>query len=195
MLLKVKAYSGYKANETVKSQKLPYVLESGLNDNVYLFIVGHGGTSGVYLDTKDSKNESDVRLTPSLLAKTIDEMYQGKKYRRLLMVVEACHAGTLGKDLKSPGMLLITGANPWENSLGTNYDHHLDAWLADEFAYQLWKEASSHSEKSIRHIYEHLYKSVPGSHVSLYNLANFGNIDQIELFEFLDPRETKSDNH
>ena len=49
MLLKVKAYSGYKANETVKSQKLPYVLESGLNDNVYLFIVGHGGTSGVYL--------------------------------------------------------------------------------------------------------------------------------------------------
>ncbi len=168
-----------------KSDSLPWVIESTQSENVLVFFVSHGGTDGVYFDT--ANYSGGTALSPEALADAVDEMVDRGGYRRMFIAVEACHGGTMGTLLDAPGVLLAAAANPYENSLGANYDPALRAWLADQFAYQLYLTAADAPETTFLEFYEDVYLRVNGSHVTVYNAADFGDVSEIALEEFYEP--------
>jgi glycosylphosphatidylinositol transamidase (GPIT) subunit GPI8 len=161
------------------SQRLPSVITSTETDDVYVFIVGHGGDGGVGVGY-------DL-LTPDALRGALAGLHAQNRYRRVLVEIESCHGGVMGAALDVPGVLLISGANPFENSLGANYDPELDAWVADQFAYAFHRVAAASPAIDLSDAYEKLYAGVSGSHVSVYNYLNFGDLSEIPLAEFLQP--------
>jgi glycosylphosphatidylinositol transamidase (GPIT) subunit GPI8 len=172
-----------------RSARLPEVIQSAAGDNVYVFMSGHGGIQGLFVGVDRAVDQVSTGsfLSPEALGKTIGEMQAAGRYRRVLIALEMCHGGVMGRALTAPGSLLISGANANENSLATNYAPDLDAWLADEFAVALTGSAERNPTQTLGQLYRDVYLHVPGSHVSVYNAANFGSLDAISLSEFVSP--------
>jgi ABC-type branched-subunit amino acid transport system substrate-binding protein/glycosylphosphatidylinositol transamidase (GPIT) subunit GPI8 len=171
------------------SPRLPAVIDSGAGDDVLVFVVGHGGRQGLFLHQsreQDVVDETEV-LTPAMLGATVADMAARGRYRRMLFVVEACRGGVLGSALSSDGVLLMSGANPFENSVATHYDPELGQWLADDFASRLAEVATGDSDISLAELYKHLYLRVAGSHVFVANQARFGDARSVPLSDFVTP--------
>jgi ABC-type branched-subunit amino acid transport system substrate-binding protein/glycosylphosphatidylinositol transamidase (GPIT) subunit GPI8 len=172
-----------------RSADTPKVIHSGPGDDVYVFIAGHGNQNGVYLglgESVPSPNSAYSVITPDLLDQTVATMAADHDYRQMLITVEACEGGVLGENLDAPGALLISAASPVENSLSANYDPASLTWLADQFAYQLWRSETKTPNLSLDALYEHLYLNVDGSHVSAYG-SDFGDAEHVRIREFLTP--------
>ncbi|MEI7893432.1 MAG: hypothetical protein WCI05_10085 [Myxococcales bacterium] len=60
-------------------------------------------------------------------------------------------------------------------------------WLSDQFAFQFVSTAASGLDVSLDAVYRQLYLRVSGSHVSVYNNRNFGNLTNTTLREFFTP--------
>jgi ABC-type branched-subunit amino acid transport system substrate-binding protein len=165
----------------------PKVLRPTAGDNVFVFIAGHGNQNGVYLGLGDPvppPGGAPSIITPSLLGGTVAAMASRRAYRRMLIAVEACEAGTLGRDLRARGAILISAANPVEDSLSANYDASKRTFLADRFAYVLWRAEQQTPDASLPELYQQLYLNVSGSHVSAYGPA-FGQAASASLREFV----------
>jgi hypothetical protein len=105
----------------------------------------------------------------------------------MLIMVEACHGETMALDLEATGAVYLTGAARNEPAFGCNYDHRIDAWLADDLTYQVLEVSSKNLQLSILELYTAVYKRVAGSHVRLLNHANFGNVAITPISEFTSP--------
>ena len=172
-----------------KSASLPKVIESTASDNVYAFFVGHGNPSGMLIGGSKAGQAQQAKesvILPGDLAATVQGMFTDARYRRLLIAVETCHGGIEGTQLTSPGAILFAGANPSESSLGANFDSSLNSWLADQFAYQLFVSGRKTPELTLDALYRHLYETVGGSHVTVYNSGQFGRMGNVTLQEFLE---------
>ncbi len=155
------------------------VINASDSENIFFYIVGHGDASGSVFN--------DTRLTPADLAETLDTMYDSSSYRRMFIEVETCHGGLMGTQIDVPGVILFSGANPWENSFAANYDRDLNVWLSDQFSYAMYETMADTPDISLFDLYESLYLQVNGSHVSVYNYEQFGNLEEIALEEFISP--------
>jgi glycosylphosphatidylinositol transamidase (GPIT) subunit GPI8 len=154
---------------------------------VYVYVAGHGNQNGIYLGLGQAvppPNDNYSVLTPGLLDSTVTAMATAHDYRRILIAVDACQGGIFGEHLDAPGALVLTAANPVENSLSANYDATLHTWLADDFSYRLWQAEAATPTISIDQLYQHLYLTVTGSHVSAYG-PGFGNAARVSLSEFV----------
>jgi glycosylphosphatidylinositol transamidase (GPIT) subunit GPI8 len=125
-------------------------------------------------------------LRPVDLAQTVSSMFEQQRYRLMFIAIESCQGGVMGTELDTPGVLLLSGANPFENSLSANYDSSHRIWLADSFAYQLNQIEALTPGISIDDLYKGLYMSMNGSHVSAYAPA-FGSADEVKIEEFITP--------
>jgi glycosylphosphatidylinositol transamidase (GPIT) subunit GPI8 len=166
------------------------VVESSAGDNIYIFIAGHGNENGVYLGLNEAIPAPGGHysiLAPSDLSRAVSSMFEQQRYRHMLIAIEACHGGTMGSELDAPGAILISGANPFENSLSANYDLSQRIWLADEFAYHLWEIASRSADTPLDDVYRDLYLKMNGSHVSVYAPASGYTMHNEMLREFLEP--------
>ena len=162
------------------------VLQSGPNDDVYVYMAGHGNQNGLYLglgDVVPSPSQQYSIVTPSALTEAVDAMAAAKQYRQMFIAVESCQGGALGADLDAPGAMLLSAASPVENSLSANYDASLDTWLADEFSFEYWN-ASQPVTNTIDSVYQRVYLDVDGSHPSAYG-PQFGNPAAVPVGDFL----------
>jgi hypothetical protein len=130
-------------------------------------------------------------------------MFAGKRYRRMLAVIETCNSGVMGApystsaeglpegfcriDDASLGMLLLTGARADESSYATNHDPATDIWRADRFSWEFLQSTYADPSMPLGSLYSALYSKVPLSHVSVYNYCNFGDVQKIGLDEFTGP--------
>jgi glycosylphosphatidylinositol transamidase (GPIT) subunit GPI8 len=168
----------------------PERINSDFNDNIYVFLVGHGGNQGMFVDIDDaaySVSSGENVLSPLLLANTIAEMHKNKRYRRMLIVVEACHSGALGASLTAPNALLMTAASAAENSLATNFALEIGEWVADQFAFSLYQLSTTEPALPLPEIYRRVYSRVSGSHVSVFNTKTFSELAVTPLGEFVLP--------
>lgn len=166
------------------SVRLDQVIESGAGDNIYVFLAGHGSREGFFVDSGDALSVgSGSLLKPADLNATLQGMVGS--YRQVLVAVESCHAGALGEALTAPNALLLAAANPYENSLAHNRRLEDGTWLADRFAFELWREVEADPTLSLVHLYERLYARVNGSHVSIYNAATFDGEVTVTAASFL----------
>lgn len=111
-------------------------------------------------------------------------MYDKKRYRQMLVVIEACQGGVMGNAIYSPGVLTLTAASPYENSFGANYDPDIDVWLADAFSFLFYDIARTTTDITLLNLYQELYFGINGSHVTAY-VSQFGSSKDIRLNTFL----------
>jgi ABC-type branched-subunit amino acid transport system substrate-binding protein len=164
----------------------PKILQSGPNDDVYLYMAGHGNENGLYLGLGEVVPDQSQRysiVTPALLSQTVNAMAAAHKYRRIFIAVEACEGGVLGAGIDAPGAFLLSAASPIEDSLSANYDPSLDTWLADEFSFEYWNAAQPVT-KTVANVYQRVYLDVDGSHPSAYG-PQFGNPAAVQVGDFL----------
>jgi len=156
------------------------VLYTNENSNILLYVAGHGGDGLIAFDYGGFLEAEDF-------SGILEDMYQGGRYRQMLIMVEACHGESMALNLEAPGTIYLTGAARNEPAFGCNYDHRIDAWLADDFTYQVLEVSSKNPQVSILDLYTTVYERVAGSHVRLLNHANFGNIAATPIGDFISP--------
>lgn len=163
------------------------VIDSGPGDDVFVFLAGHGDRAGLHLGAGDALADGDDPvLSPEQLATTTTAMFVDRRFRRMLILVEACHGSVLGEELETPGVALVAGAAGWENSLSTNYDPELGVWLADQFALEVVSSVDAASEHDLARMVELWYLGVSGSHVTVH-APRFGPLGDVPFTDFVGP--------
>lgn len=163
-----------------QTDETPIVLSTTTNDNIFMFTSGHGAPQGMVLEAGIFES-----LTPQYWKTVFEAMHQSNNYRQVFWSLEACYSGAIGELISTPGVMLMTGANPYETSKANFYDSEIKVWLADKFAYSINNTISESSENVFHEVYEKSYLYVNGSHVSFYNYQNFGNIYETKLSDFV----------
>lgn len=161
-----------------QSLSTPVVLESNENTNVLIYLVGHGMPRAINFMNGD-------QLKAGTLARLLDEMYDLKRFRQMLVLVEACYGESMALELDTPGVLFLTGSSRIESSFGANYDPKIRQWLSDEFTVQAIQAMAKPGIK-LEELYLDTYTHVSGSHVTLANYQQFGDL-QTKLSEFTKP--------
>lgn len=168
-----------------RSRTIPHAIRSRRHDNVYVFLAGHGNRRGFYVGLDQAAPRTGERyslLTPRRLGAAVDRLAAARRYRRLLVAVEACNAGVFGSSVRAPGAALLAAAGPNEKSLSANYDPKGGVWLADEFSYRLQAEARTLPASGLTATYRRLRRTVRGS-----DPGAFGSLRGVRLGEFFSP--------
>ncbi len=193
-----------------KTATTPTVLGSTDASNVYVFFSGHGGTSGMPVGagsvSEGLAGGTMTTLSPADFRETLCTMQDEKRYRRVLVAIEACYSGAFGSvfngglllgcngDGVTPGdpllgVMLMTAANTVESSYAAQYDKTLKAWVADQFADRLAMTLFEGGGTSVPayDLFKSIASTVSGAHVSLYNEGAYGNATQDTFAEIFKP--------
>lgn len=167
-----------------KSDRLPTVIDSNENDNLFIFWSGHGIPGALCWD--DMENA----ITGDMLRAAFSQMKAARSYRKILMMVEACYSGSVMEQCAGvPGMLFITATNSDETSKSDVYSEYLKVWMSNRFTSTFIREIASERDITLRDLYYRLFLNTVGSHVMVYNDDNFGNLYTSQMSEFLTPNE------
>lgn len=111
------------------------VIDSGPNDHVFVYFTDHGATGLIAFP-------SDELMAHDLIA-ALDEMYENKKFSKLVFYLEACESGSMFyKKLKNNiDIYATTAANPYESSYACYYDKKRQTYLGDVYSVK-WMENS-----------------------------------------------------
>jgi len=164
------------------SADTPVVLPSTPSDNILIFTSGHGTPDGMVFN-----GDGGESLTPIFWQTVFEKMHQKNNYRLIFWAVESCYSGIIGQAVSTPGIMLMTAANPYETSKADQYDPGLKSWVADRFAFFINNSIAKEPEIPFDQLYVKGFSFVNGSHVSFYNYQNFGNIYKLNLLEFVNP--------
>lgn len=162
------------------SDKARDVLRTDESCNIFIYVVGHGGDGFISFEYGGKFEERQ-------LLEIIEDMYRNGKYRQIFMISETCHGESMALNLETPGVLYFTGASRNEPAFACNYDREIDAWLADDFTYQVLGAISKDPDLSLLELYTNVSERVAGSHVMLMNYSGFGNIAVTSVCEFNSP--------
>ena len=160
----------------------PVVFNTLPTDNIFILTSGHGTPQGMVLEGNNHNS-----LTPAFWKSVFETMQQKQNFRQVFWALEACYSGKIGEAISTPGVMLMTGANPYETSKAYLYDSDTKVWLADKFAYSINNAISASPNLLFSELYERCFSFVNGSHISFYNYQNFGNIYQLRLTDFVKP--------
>lgn len=172
-----------------KSPATPAVLETDDQSNVLLYIVDHGAPGSISFQS----DTVDLRLDAPRLAQIVDTMRRRRRFRQMLVVTEVCYGESMAAQIKTPGVLYLTGAGPNEETFATNYESDTGVWLADEFTYQTLQAVSREPTITIASLYRTVYERVAGSHVTIENQRNFGDVYTTQMSDFLGVRNGPRD--
>merc|ERR1711936_736062 len=103
-------------------------LESGPNDNVFVYFTDHGAKGLVAF------GESVLKATE--LNQAIKKMHDDKKYNKMVFYVEACESGSMFKNLLPSNMNVFatTASNATTSSFACYYDEKRKTFLADVYS-------------------------------------------------------------
>lgn len=187
------------------SAETPVVVSATDSSNLYVYLVGHGGQSGMPIGASTTSEgvsgSASKDFSPQKLRQTLCEMRTAMKLRRGLVILESCFSGAFGVSTYSgldggcdglggsplDGVVLITAANSTEVSFAAVYDGTVRAWLADQFSVTTARFIESSPSASVSDLYQAVYVGVPGSHASIYNSRYAGQVSTLSLAEFFRP--------
>ncbi|XP_069593105.1 legumain [Ranitomeya imitator] len=121
-------------SKAVKGKGSGKVIQSGPNDHVFVYFTDHGAP-GLLAFPNDDLHVEDLNAT-------IKYMYENKKYKRMVLYIEACESGSMMNHLPSTiNVYATTAANPHESSYACYYDAERDTYLGDQYSVS-WMEDS-----------------------------------------------------
>ncbi len=158
-----------------RSDRLPQVISSSATDNVFVFWSSHGSPGS--LDFGGSQSMTYEQLSAILAA---------MPHRKMLVAVEACYSGGLGKRCEGlPGTLFITAANPWETSHAAVWSDQLGVYRSNGFTRGFQEAIAANPAISLRDLYYTLARTTSGSHVKVYNTDQYGSMYDNSISEYL----------
>ncbi len=175
--------------EGKKTLETPKVIESKANDDVFVYWVGHGGSTGVLIGDSAHLGQAVAGpfVTPWAFASTLQNKFESQGYRQMVIVLDSCHAGVMGQGALPPGTLLLTGASPSENSYATNYNASTNIWHANGFSSAITGRIAESPNSSLVQLYDETYLKVRGSHPRMYNGDRFGQASTVTIGAILTP--------
>jgi ABC-type branched-subunit amino acid transport system substrate-binding protein len=183
----------------------PAVIHPTASSNVYLYLVGHGGVSGIPLSASTPEEGIDggqATFSPTALREALCALQEGQRYRRVLAVIESCYAGAFGDaahdgleqgcvsggaDVPLEGVVLLTAATSKEVSFAGEYDDEVPAWVNDAFSRRLAEQTASAPDTSLAELYIDVYQGTFGSHPSVFNADHAGRLSLVPHSEFVTP--------
>ncbi|KAA0718170.1 Legumain [Triplophysa tibetana] len=110
------------------------VLKSGPNDHVFVYFTDHGAP-GLLAFPNDDLQVDDMMAA-------IKYMHTNKKYKKMVLYIEACESGSMMKPLPVDiDVYATTAANTHESSYACYYDEARDTYLGDWYSVN-WMEDS-----------------------------------------------------
>ncbi|KAL9650755.1 hypothetical protein ABK040_001808 [Willaertia magna] len=103
-------------------------LMSDEHSNVLVFMTGHGGDEFFKFQDQEEINSADI-------ADVIQQMFERKRFRELLMVVDTCQAGSLFTKLYTPNVIAIGSSSQGQNSYSHHADSDIGVAIIDRFTY------------------------------------------------------------
>uniref|UniRef100_A0A1I7ZSZ2 legumain n=1 Tax=Steinernema glaseri TaxID=37863 RepID=A0A1I7ZSZ2_9BILA len=175
-------YSGDKVNAETFLRVLEgtgegKVINSGPEDNVLLFYADHGGVGVLGMPVGRLVTRSD-------LIETLQRKKVAKGYRRLVVYLESCEAGSMFQDFPTElDVYAMTAANPFESSFAVL----CPSWrpcLADEFSLSWMRDSETNGiyGRPLSQQFSNVKKETVASHVSEYGALEIRN-DEIAEFQ------------
>ena len=158
----------------------PSVLGSNANSNVIVFWCGHGNRNRLAWGSNSQVSGEEVR-------DIVQQMSEQHRYRKLFFVMDACYSGTIGEACEGiPGLLMMTAANANETSKADIFDYTLNIWLSNGFTRAFQECIDENVDINLRDLYYRLSLHTSGSHATVYNAAQYGNMFRQTMREWLD---------
>ena len=162
------------------SDRLPRTIHSTENDNVVVFWCGHGFKGELAWG-------SDTEITGYDVRNIVEEMNYLGLYRKMFFAIDACYSGSIGEACEGiPGVLLMTAANPNETSKADMKDPDMGLWLSNGFTRAFQEAIDENPNIVLRDLYYKLAAQTVGSHATVYNVENYGNVYTNTMREFLE---------
>lgn len=163
-----------------QTEKTPHVIESDRNDNVIVFWCGHGNYN--QLAWGEWETVSGYQIYD-----IISVMNGAGRYRKMFFAMDACYSGSIGEAcIGLPGALFFTAANPYETSKADMKDLDMCIWLSNGFTRAFQEAIDENPDIVLRDLYYKLAAQTVGSHATVYNVENYGNVYTNTMREFLE---------
>lgn len=159
------------------SERLSHVVRAGSEDNVVVFWSGHGNHGELLWGDEHSFTTEEAKNLFHIL-------YEQQSYRKMLWITETCYAGSVMKScIGIPGIMAITASGEWETSKPDI--PYKNVWLSNRFTYSLLNALYSNPAINLRDLYYELFRVTTGSHVQVYNEAQYGSVYKNSMEEYL----------
>ena len=157
-----------------KSEKHPEVITPDEHDNVVVFWCGHGAKNSLMWGSDDVVYRYQIA-----------DLIQSMTYRKMLWSMDACYSGTIGEAcIGIPGLLVITSANAYEPSKADMKDPEMGIWLSNGFTREFQETVDTKPDIILRDLYYELARNTVGSHTTVYNVENYGNMYKESMNEY-----------
>ena len=160
------------------SERLPHVVSSCGNDNIIVFWCGHGNFGKLAWGSRET-------VYGWQLNGILSKMNEAGKYRKILFSMDACYSGSIGEACEGiPGVLFITAANAVETSKADMKDPEMGIWLSNGFTRGFQETVDANPDIILRDLYYKLARNTVGSHATVYNVENYGNMYKESMNEY-----------
>jgi len=154
------------------------VIESGPDDNVFVYFTDHGAAGLVAFP--------NGVLYAKDLNKTITEMHTQKKYKEMVIYIEACESGSMLDDLPNNiNIYSTTASNAVESSYACYYDEKRQTYLGDLYSVN-WMEdtdAEDINKETLFKQFQVTRKNTNLSHVMEYGDLALGKEHNVSEFQ------------
>jgi legumain len=155
------------------------VLESGPDDNVFIFYTDHGAVGLVAFPT-------GVLYATDLNA-TITKMHSQNKYKQMVIYIEACESGSMVENIlpNNINVYATTASNAEESSYACYYDAKRQTYLGDVYSV-VWMEDSDVEKLNEETLYQQYLvaqKKTNTSHVMQYGDLALGKAHKVGEFQ------------
>ncbi|KAM5129016.1 legumain [Mantella aurantiaca] len=162
--------------EAVKGKGSGKVIKSGPNDHVFVYFTDHGAPGLLAFPSDDLHVEE--------LNKTIQYMYDNKKYKKMVLYIEACESGSMMNHLPNNiDVYATTAANSRESSYACYYDSLRDTYLGDLYSVS-WMEDSDVEDLSKETLHKQF--ALVKQHTNTSHVMQYGNrtISKMKVRQF-----------
>lgn len=170
-----------------KTSRTPEVISSDADDDVLVFWSGHG-VYGRLCWLTEHAGYSKAGLTTDAYDALLQRMENEGRYRKMLWLVEACHAASVTSACEGRrGVLAFAAAGANETSKTANWSRDYGTYLSNIFTRNLMSCVQSDPVITFRSLYRAINRATLASHVEVDNAANFDNLYTSSIYEFLNP--------
>jgi legumain len=155
------------------------VLESGPDDNVFVYFTDHGATGLVAFP--------NGVLYAKDLNTTIAKMHSQQKYKEMVIYIEACESGSMLEGLlpNNINIYATTASNAEESSYACYYDAKRETYLGDLYSVN-WMEDSDAEDVTTETLFKQFQvtkQKTTESHVMQYGNLSLGANDHVAEFQ------------
>jgi legumain len=155
------------------------VLESGPDDNVFIFYTDHGAVGLVAFPTGV--------LYAKDLNTTIAKMHSQNMYKQMVIYIESCESGSMLEHLlpNNINIYATTASNAEESSYACYYDAKRETYLGDVYSV-VWMEDSDAEDVTKESLYQQYLvdkKKTNTSHVMQYGDLSLGKAHMVSEFQ------------